>query len=373
VRIFNSILGATEIASLGAIPAAPTSLTSSVASNTVIQLNWTNASNFATGVKIERKAGASGTYAQIGQVGAGVSTFLDNNLTAGVQYFYRVRATDAAGDSPYSNEANAIAIRPTIAGRWIFYNRSAFDGMNGSSNVADARAIATDKHALLPGQTATFANYTSYNKGINGIMIDLANFAATPSIADFTFKIGNNNTPSTWVTAPAPWAVNVYPGQGTNGTNRITSLWDDGTIKDTWLQVTMLADRVTGLAAPDVFYWGNEVGESGNSTTDANVDAADELAARNDPHNYLHPAGVTNPHDYNRDGRVDAIDQIIARNNAVSDAAALQLINLSGATTAVRTGPTPTARAAATSAPSAVDSVAYEQSKLKRARSRKPR
>lgn len=378
VRIYNTVLGATEVASLGEIPAAPTGLSASVVSNTVIQLSWTNTSNFATGVNIERKIGATGTYVQIGQVGAGVSTFNDNNLTPGVQYVYRVRATDAAGASSYSNEASATAMRPTVADLQIFYNRSVFDGMNGSSNVADARAIASDKQPLLPGHTATFANYTSYDKGINGIMIDMANFAATPSADDFTFKIGNSNDPSTWTDAPAPLAVNIYPGQGLNGTTRITILWDDGSIKNTWLQVTMLADAATGLAAPDVFYWGNQVGETGNSTTDANVDAADELAVRNNSHGYLTPAGLTNVYDFNRDGKVDITDQIIARNNAVSGTAALQLINLSSATTTVRLTPKPTPRVAAApvattaaSTPAPADSTAYELLKSKLVKPRK--
>jgi hypothetical protein len=42
---------------------------------------------------------------------------------------------------------------------------------DGTNDVA---AIATDKDALLPGQRATFDNYTSYSKGINGLMIDLS-------------------------------------------------------------------------------------------------------------------------------------------------------------------------------------------------------
>ena len=37
----------------------------------------------------------------------------------------------------------------------------------------DDAAIATDKTALLPGETASLANYTSYSRGINGIMVDL--------------------------------------------------------------------------------------------------------------------------------------------------------------------------------------------------------
>src|SRR5205085_4800466 len=62
----------------------------------------------------------------------------------------------------------------------LFYNDSLFDGNDPGINAADDNAIAPDKTALLPGQAATFANYTSYTKGINGVMVDLPNLPATP-------------------------------------------------------------------------------------------------------------------------------------------------------------------------------------------------
>ena len=37
----------------------------------------------------------------------------------------------------------------------------------------------------------------------------------------------------------------------------------DGAIRNTWLRVTVLANARTGLARPDVFYFGNLVGETG--------------------------------------------------------------------------------------------------------------
>jgi hypothetical protein len=76
-------------------------------------------------------------------------------------------------------------------GRYIYYNNSAFDGNNPNANATDDGAIAPDKKALLPGETTTFANYTSYNRGINGIMIDIADLPGTPTVADFVFKVGN--------------------------------------------------------------------------------------------------------------------------------------------------------------------------------------
>ena len=80
------------------------------------------------------------------------------------------------------------------------------------------------------------------------------------------------------------------PGAGLDGADRVTLIWADGAIRNRWLQVTVLATDNTGLAANDVFYLGNAVGESGNSPTDALVNATDEIGARNNPHGPFTPA-----------------------------------------------------------------------------------
>jgi hypothetical protein len=225
-------------------------------------------------------------------------------------------------------------LHAAVVNRRVFYNDSAFDGHNPAANAAADGAIATDKQALLPGGTATFANYTSYSKGINGIMIDVGGLRAAPTAADFSFAVGNDNNPAAWAVAPAPAGILLRAHAGVGGSDRIEITWGDGAIRNEWLQVTLKADAATGITTPDVFYFGNAVGESGNSTTDAIVNAADELAARNDLHSFLNPASITNADDFNRDGRVDATDEIIARNNSTTAATALQLIHPAAQATA---------------------------------------
>ncbi|MEW6157142.1 MAG: fibronectin type III domain-containing protein [Verrucomicrobiota bacterium] len=85
----------------------PANLTATAASSSQINLNWSPGSGSETGFKIERKTSASGAYAQIGNVAAGVRSYSDSGLSAGTQYFYRVRASYAQGDSSYSNESSA--------------------------------------------------------------------------------------------------------------------------------------------------------------------------------------------------------------------------------------------------------------------------
>ncbi len=105
---------------------APSGLTASAASSKQIDLSWTDNSSDETGFTIERKTvsektttqtdsndgsttESERTWAQIATVGAGVTTYSDNdkNLEPKTTYSYRVKATNDSGSSDYSNEAAA--------------------------------------------------------------------------------------------------------------------------------------------------------------------------------------------------------------------------------------------------------------------------
>ena len=212
-----------------------------------------------------------------------------------------------------------------IVGRYLLYNQSVWDGNNAVANSSDDAAIPPDKTALLPGNVATLANYSSYFRGINGIILDIENLgnAGALSAADFTFKVGNDNLPSAWAVAPEPQSVSVRAGAGANGSDRVTIIWVNNAIQKQWLQVTVSATENTGLTTADVFYFGNAIGEAGNSINDARVSSADSVLVRNN----LKGSGalITNNYDHNRDGRVTSSDSLIARNNLTS-ISALRLV-----------------------------------------------
>jgi len=98
--------------STGGVPPAPTGLTAAAASTSEIDLSWHDVTG-ETGYRIERKI-LGGTYAEIGTVGANVTTFQDSGLAEATGYSYRVRAENGSGRSPYSNEAVA-ATNATVA------------------------------------------------------------------------------------------------------------------------------------------------------------------------------------------------------------------------------------------------------------------
>ena len=213
----------------------------------------------------------------------------------------------------------------------MFYNNSGFDGDDPAAGVEDDLAITPEKQALLPGDPATFENYTSYTRGINGLMVDIAGLASTPTADDFEFRVGNDDDPAGWTPVEAVPVVDVRQGAGVGGADRVTVVWDDNAIEETWLQVTVLDTENTGLTASDVFYFGNAVGESGNSTTDAKVNAFDMLGARNNMRSFLDDVPIDFPFDYNRDQRVNVFDMLIARNHRTHFVNALKLITVPGA------------------------------------------
>ena len=248
--------------------------------------------------------------------------------------FYTVAADNVGGVEPAPTQPDAMTlVQPaTVAGQHIFYNNSAWDGNDPAAGAADDTAIATDKSALLPGDAATFANYTSYSRGINGIMVDIANLAnpyglTLENIASyFTFKIGNANNPEGWGLAPAPSGVLVRGGAGESESDRVTVIWADNVIQKNWLQVTVLANGNTGLAADDVFYFGNSIGETGDSGSNAFVDGTDFVGVRDNPHNFLDRAPVDDAYDINRDSFVDGTDLVLVRDNNTNFLTALKLI-----------------------------------------------
>jgi hypothetical protein len=241
-------------------------------------------------------------------------------------------AVNASGAGIRDAAGNALAagafddwIATAVFGRHVFYNGSGLDGGSDLVNAADDGAIAADKRALLPGQVGSFANITSYRDGINGIMVDIAGLPLAGQQSglqpgDFVFKSGTGGDPSTWQNAPAP-TIHVRPRAGVGGSDRVTFVWPDGAIKNTWLQFTVLPTPRTGLVAADTFYFGNLVGEVGNSTTNATVNAIDMALTRRNL--FSTDSAAIARYDLDRDGRIGVRDMALVRSNLYQSVALL--------------------------------------------------
>jgi hypothetical protein len=96
------------------IPAAPSGLSASAGAPfpapTSINLSWTNDAIDATSVVIERSLNGTDfgdPLNPFAQVGRNTTTFTDTTVRGSTKYYYRVKARNQLGDSPYSNIASA--------------------------------------------------------------------------------------------------------------------------------------------------------------------------------------------------------------------------------------------------------------------------
>jgi hypothetical protein len=137
-------------------------------------------------------------------------------------------------------------------------------------------------------------------------MIDFSGLPAGETLSGDDFDFGP---------AGAPVSVSVRRGAGDGGSDRVTLLWRDYNPLDTsplpqavgngWLTVTVKANARTGLTAPDVFSFGNLIGDTGDNATAFRVNAVDLAGVKRALNSTSTAAGRF---DFNRDGKVNALD-----------------------------------------------------------------
>ena len=92
-NLFGAMLLASAVFAVGAASAAQ------------LTLNWVDNSGGTAYFTIERRTETTGTYAPITTTGTGTTTYADPTAVVGTTYCYRVKASNAFGDSGYSKEA----------------------------------------------------------------------------------------------------------------------------------------------------------------------------------------------------------------------------------------------------------------------------
>jgi hypothetical protein len=82
-------------------------LTPTVISNTSVNLTWTDNSNNETGFRVQRSLTGTGGWNTVTTTTANLTTYTVTGLTHNTQYYFRIRANGASGNS--ANTASVTA------------------------------------------------------------------------------------------------------------------------------------------------------------------------------------------------------------------------------------------------------------------------
>jgi hypothetical protein len=108
----NASSAASAVASvsvpLSTVPLAASDFTANGVSVSAIQLAWSDNAYNESGYQIERSLTSGSGFTLLTTLGSNTTGYTDAALPEGVRYFYRVRATNALGNSPYTAEAAAV-------------------------------------------------------------------------------------------------------------------------------------------------------------------------------------------------------------------------------------------------------------------------
>jgi hypothetical protein len=208
-----------------------------------------------------------------------------------------------------------VASTSLVTARLAFHNNSRNDGNDPAANALDDHAVAAGIRPVREGEPLTWASITNDDRGITGLMLDVQGLpaGAGPGPADVELRAYDRGT---WVPV-TPSAVALRRGAGTGQTDRVSIVLPDGSVRNTWLKVTLRATPATGLSTPDVFYLGNLAGHTNPASAPVRraptVTAAD--VARTRSRFATDDAASLASCDFDRDGVVTANDVLAARRN----------------------------------------------------------
>ncbi|MBN1670386.1 MAG: fibronectin type III domain-containing protein [Kiritimatiellae bacterium] len=152
----------------GGVPAAPSALTAQARAGGEVRLAWRDNSADEAGFKIDRRQSGTDAWVRIATPGADATTHTDTGLAPETRFYYKVKAYNAAGNSPYSEVADVTttplppAAPANLAARAAGSTRIELSWADRSSNETgfkiDRRQSGTDPWVRI---TTTGANATT--------------------------------------------------------------------------------------------------------------------------------------------------------------------------------------------------------------------
>jgi hypothetical protein len=272
------------------IPNGPYGLTATATGSSTTQLHWSRNSTNESGFYIQRETNG-GSFATVGTVGTGVTSWGDAGLAAGTTYVYRVVAYNSAGLSGYSNTSTITtsgASAPTGGGTATSVPNAPF-GLTAASISSTQNAVLW--HDNSDNETG-FHVERSVNGGAFSVVASLA--ANTVSYTDTSVSAGNTYS----------YRVQAYNSKGVSSySNTATATSGTATTTSATSAPTWTAAQTTGYFTIGVYYqpiqsYGTWKSRGVNTVidfpkTEADLKLYDQAAAANQLYQIRPPSTVS--------------------------------------------------------------------------------
>ena len=179
------------------VPGQVTGLSVSAASSSQLNLSW-NAVSGATSYKVERSTSSGSGYSQITSTGS--TTFNNTGLSASTTYYYRVRASNSAGDGSYSSVASGTTQSAASAPTGVSIATSSAGNYNNAVIIdcpSGAGVIPTNNGSTFSSNTGDIELIygTNYNNAVllNSGVIQFTTFGyiRATGATSFAWSLGN--------------------------------------------------------------------------------------------------------------------------------------------------------------------------------------
>lgn len=169
-------------------PAAPSSVSVTAASSSLINMTWADNSSNELSFEIERSLDNL-TYATLVSKAANSASHGDSTVAASTSYYYRVRACNAQGCSAYASSTQVTSLAPGGGYQSIFVTSTSYSGILGGISGADAKCQARADAEALGGSWKAILSIGGQH-AINRIVIsgevrNLNNNKVADNSADF--------------------------------------------------------------------------------------------------------------------------------------------------------------------------------------------
>jgi regulation of enolase protein 1 (concanavalin A-like superfamily) len=177
-------------------PAPPSNLVANAISSTQVSLSWSDNSSNETAFKIERSTDNI-NFVLVNTTGANNPSVIDTGLAANTLYYYRVRATNSAGSSSYSNVASVTTLSGGATSGLV-----GFWKLDEGSGISVADSSGNNDTGTINGEVTWITGQAGYGTALSfhGQGLAISN-VTIPDAPQLRFLASQSFTVSVWASA----------------------------------------------------------------------------------------------------------------------------------------------------------------------------